>query len=117
VATADIAALLDLLMRLLALINTNCRCTEEQPDCEPTQSSLVAGVEGGLFTEDGGIVTLPTSAMGAGNELVAILSGLATTILLLAILLTVLYFWRRRRCINVLGQHCCIVFLPLSKLV
>jgi len=94
-------------MQLLALINTNRCCIAVPPDdCEPSQSSFVGGDKGDGVTVSAGVATPPTSVAGTGNDLAAILTGLAATILLFVALLTVACFWRRRRCISLVGKRC-----------
>ena len=97
------------LVRFVAAVVRNYCCTVLPPgDYEPSQSSFLGeeGDQGDGDTETATMLVTPrTSAAHAGNELAAILTGLTATILLLAALLTLACFWRRRRCISCLSKH------------
>jgi len=109
-ATARIPAFVDAIVGVNQYGLSDCRCAEAPPDdCEPSQSSFVGDDKGdGGGTESVRLVTATTSTTGAGNDLAVVVTALTATFLLLAAMLTVACFWRRRRCIAILSKHRCI---------
>ena len=76
-------------------------------DCEPSQSSVVARDQ-----QDGGsdsaarLLTARTAVTSSGNDLVVIVAAVTATLFCLVALLIAVCYWRRRRCIAVLSKHC-----------